>query len=141
MKIFTTENLKAGGQVAIGMCVIGLFIGLFALTRSSGATSPPTTAQLQDSQFLDNHYGVSATEDCGSGADDYLRSVAKWDFSWDADSPRFDQHLTHVDKPGVLVLLSRKAKLANGFGAFQHITLYCDYDTQAQKVDGYELHP
>jgi hypothetical protein len=33
--------------------------------------------------------------------------------------------------------VTRKAKLQNGFGAYKHIVLTCDYDTQSGKVIEY----
>jgi hypothetical protein len=42
-----------------------------------------------------------------------------------------------ITHPGVITLVTDKAKLQNGFGAFQHIVLQCDYDTQSKKVLGY----
>lgn len=90
---------------------------------------------MENAQFLSDKYGLAAAQHCADGADDYLRAVAKYDFSWDEVGMfdfKFDKTLAHVDKPGVLSLYSRKAKLQNGFGASKHVTLYCDYDTQAE---------
>lgn len=97
---------------------------------------------LKDAKYLDDHYGVGAAIGCADGADDYLRSVAKWDFKWDeigALEAKFDKYRAYVKSPGVLTSVSKKAKLQNGFGAYKHITLTCDYDTQAQKVVSYEI--
>ena len=101
-----------------------------------------TAAQLSDAQYLDDKYGISGVSHCDVEADDYLRSIAKYDYKWDETGfleTRFDQILTHTKGPGVLTLISKKAKLQNGFGAFQHITLYCDYDTQAEKIVGFNF--
>ena len=83
-----------------------------------------------------------ATTDCASGADDYLRSIAKYDFKWDDVGfleTKFDKFRKQVAAPGVLVLVSDKAKLQNGFGAYQHVELLCSYDTQSKKVLSYSI--
>lgn len=93
----------------------------------------PTAAQLSDAEYLWEHYEISAKSDCADHADDYLRSIAKYDFGWDQVGwldAKFDRHYNVVESPGILTLVSDKAKLQNGFGAFQHILLFCKYDTQ-----------
>lgn len=104
------------------------------------ASQSPTAAQLSDAQYLDDKYGISGLSHCEVEADDYLRSISKYDYAWDKTGfleSKFDKILTTVKTPGALTLISTKAKLQNGFGAFEHITLYCDYDTQAGKVLGF----
>jgi hypothetical protein len=105
----------------------------------SPAVPPPpdSPAVLNDAKALDEKYGIEAALSCSSDADDYLRSIAKFDFKWDdmgfADF-KFDKYAKTIVSPGVFTSISNKAKLQNGFGAFEHITLLCDYDTQAKKV-------
>ena len=114
-------------------------IGLFFLHKVNPAiwsSSAPTQAQLLDSKYLEDSYGSLAGIKCANGADDYLRSIAKWDFSWDSGD-KFTSYFQQVETPGVLVMISRTAKLQNGFGAYKHITVTCDYDTQADKVIKY----
>ena len=123
--------------------IVGAFV-LFCIHGCDGCDDPPqppTASLLLDSKYLDDHYGIPAAIWCESSADDYLRSVAKWDFGWDEGSKdsRFTQYRTNVKSPGVLTNISHKAKLQNGFGGYQHIALTCDYDTQAKKVVGYEI--
>jgi hypothetical protein len=115
-------------------------------TSSSGVSQPTVSEQhtpsldLTNAQQLDEKYGVDATVYCSSDADEYLRSVAKYDFKWDDIGfleNKFDKYLKHVAEPGVLVMVSEKAKLQDGFGAYQHVKLLCSYDTQSQKVQSY----
>jgi uncharacterized protein len=92
---------------------------------------------LSDARQLDKKYGIEASVHCGSAADDYLRSIARYDFKWDAVGffgMRFDKFLTEVSSAGVLTSTSDKALLQNGFGAYERVELFCDYDTQSQKV-------
>jgi hypothetical protein len=99
---------------------------------------------LDDAKALDDRYGSAATSHCDVEADDYLRSVSKLDFKWDDTGfleQKFDKYVTTVSAPGVLTSVSRKAKLQNGFGAYQRIELFCDYDTQTEKVLAYRLIP
>ena len=97
---------------------------------------PPTASQLLDSKYLSDRYEIEARSRCEVGADDYLRSIAKWDFAWDSGD-KFSSHFVQIQSSGVLVMISRKAKLQNGFGAYKHIVLTCDYDTQSGKVIEY----
>lgn len=93
-----------------------------------------------DAKWLDGKYGLSGPIKCSSGADDYLREVAKFSFKWDETGwleTKFDSYSTLVKSPGVITYITKKVSLQNGFGAFQRITLACDYDTQATKVVEY----
>jgi uncharacterized protein YecT (DUF1311 family) len=112
-----------------------------ARPRKSAADTP---AQILDSTYLDNKYSSSANAHCGVEADDYLRSIAKYDFAWDEDAKgflgtKFDKYLNYVTAPGVITLLSSKAKLQNGFGAYEHLSLYCNFDTQSDKVLSFSI--
>lgn len=109
---------------------------------SSTPTVPDSPAMLKDAQALDEKYGIEASLQCASGADDYLRSIAKYDYKWDDTGfleTKFDHYSSRVITPGVLTSISSKAKLQNGFGAFQHIELLCYYDTQSKKVIRYSF--
>jgi hypothetical protein len=104
---------------------------------TSPAPAPKQNVNLNDAKALDEAYGTNGVARCGGGADDYLRSIAKYDYKWDDLGWlefRFDHYRGFVPQPGVLIMTSDHAKLQNGFGAFQHIGLDCYYDTQAQKV-------
>jgi hypothetical protein len=128
--------------IIIGLAVaIVAFVHHILATADTEASQQLTADQLNDSKYLDNRYGISAAGWCENGADDYLRSVAKWDFAWDEGDKddRFTQFRTYVKSPGVLTNISHKAKLQNGFGVYKHVTLTCDYDTQAKKVIGYHI--
>jgi hypothetical protein len=104
--------------------------------------APDSPQVLNDAEKLDEKYGIAAALSCSEGADDYLRSVSKYDFKWDDMGfldTKFDHHATTVETPGVVVEFSNKVALQNGFGAYQHITLRCDYDSQKKKVVGYQI--
>jgi hypothetical protein len=113
-------------------------------SSSTTSTEPPpvpdSPAVLNDAKALDEKYGPEAIVYCASHADEYLRSIAKFDFGWDEVGfleSKFDKYKQKTPAPGVLTMVTQKAKLQNGFGAFQHIILQCDYDTQAKKVLSY----
>jgi len=107
--------------------------------------APPVTidkATLIDAKALDEKFGTDAFIQCASEADDYLRGAAKYAFKWDEIGfleQKFDKYLSHVSAPGVLTMISSKVSLQNGFGAYERIELYCDYDTQAKKTLGYSI--
>lgn len=93
-----------------------------------------SSAESIDAAFVSE--GISA---CGFNADDYLRSIAKHDFKWDDDAKgflheKFGSFRKSVASYGVITYISDKAKLQNGFGAFNPITLYCDYESRQKKV-------
>jgi len=92
--------------------------------------------------WLDDKFGTRAAIECGSGTDDYLRRVAKYKFQWDEMgwlSSKFNSYRTVVPEPGVMRYVSNKVSLQNGFGAFERMTMTCDYDTRQSKVLGYVL--
>ena len=110
--------------------------------NQQGNPSTPTVPDLNDAKALDEKYGIAAVVHCSSEADDYLRSITKYDFKWDETGfleHKFDKYLLHVVSPGVLTSTSTKAKLQNGFGAYQRIEILCDYDTQTEKVLRYRV--
>ena len=117
-------------------------------SSSSSATDTPAPqvpdnpAILKNAKALDEKYGIEAGVKCESGADDYLRSISKYDFKWDDTGfleQKFDKYLQKVVSPGVFTNVTNKAKLQNGFGAFHHIEILCDFDTQNHKVSRYRF--
>jgi hypothetical protein len=107
--------------------------------RAEPSLSPD---QMMDADALDASYETAADVFCGSGANDYLRSVAKYEFKWDNVAifdTKFDQYSKRVSAPGVLTLVTHKAMLQNGFGAYGRTTLMCDYDTQSKTVLRYRI--
>jgi hypothetical protein len=112
---------------------------------SNACPSEPSSPAdpLEDADALDAKYGTDATVYCGDHTDDYLQSIAKYNFKWNVGvlAIKFDSYLRHVNKPGILTLVSNKASLQNGFGAYKRVTLQCDYDTQHKKVMEYRLQP
>jgi hypothetical protein len=99
-------------------------------------------ANATNAEWLDDKFGVKAAVECSSDADDYLRQVAKYSFQWDETgwlSTKFGQYRTQVPAPGVMRYVSNKLSMQNGFGAFQRMTITCDYDTRKGKVVGYAL--
>jgi hypothetical protein len=111
--------------------------------KPNGSTTRETSlVDLSDARALDQKFGSDAIVGCAAEADDYLRSVVTYDFKWDDIGffgIKFDHYLTKVPAPGVLTQVTNKVKLQNGFGAYKHVHLYCDYDTQAKKVLGYRI--
>jgi hypothetical protein len=97
---------------------------------------------LNDSAALDKKYGLAASYACATEADDYLRTVATYEFKWDSIGffdAKFDHYRSIVSAPGVLTVTTDKVALQNQFGAYKHITLNCSYDTQAEKVLHYGI--
>jgi len=121
--------------------IVGAFV-LFCIHGCDGCgdpPQPPTASQLLDSKYLSDRYEIAARSRCEVGADDYLRSIAKYDFAWDSKEPEFLEFHKEIFVSGVMQWVTRKAKLQNGFGAYKHIVLTCDYDTQTDKVIRYSI--
>jgi hypothetical protein len=112
-----------------------------------GPPQPLTTdseATLNSAEALDAKYGLAAAQRCAAGADDYIRSIARYRFNWDETGPlenEFDGFDHSVVSPGVLTLTSHKARLSNGFGVFSPIEIFCNYDTQNHLVLDYAARP
>lgn len=127
-----------------GVIILLMIVGSFMRDdkHNAGSNNQAFSGDLQDASALDEKYGTDGALKCGYGADDYLRSIAKYDFGWDDAAKgflgvKFGSRLTHVDQPGVLTFVSDRSKLQNGFGGWTHIELLCRYDTQRAQVLGY----
>lgn len=95
---------------------------------------------LNSAPALNQKYGLQAAETCADGADDYIRSATGHRFHWDNTQmlvPLFDHFSPTVSSPGVLTMISGKASVSDGFGTFNPISIYCNYDTQNQLVLSY----
>lgn len=93
-----------------------------------------------DAKWLDSKYGIAAAISCSSGADNFLRSTAKFAFKWDDIGwleTKFDSYYSKITSPGVITYTSSKVALQNGFGAYQRIKIACDYDVLNKKVINY----
>jgi hypothetical protein len=136
------------------IAVVSLLFLVFIVVRNHRAPYNPydteapvsaeTTALLNNAQALDAKYGMAAAQRCAASADDYIRSIARFRFSWDDSGMfqnKFDGFEHSVVSPGVLTLTSRKVKLSNGFGVFNPIEVFCNYDTQSQEVLNYASRP
>jgi len=89
--------------------------------ETSRPLSADTEAMLNNAEALDAKYGMTAADRCAAGADDYIRSIARFRFHWDDNGMlenRFDGFEHSVVSPGVLTLTTNKARLSNGFGVF-----------------------
>lgn len=112
---------------------------------NASQSATPAVSESEDvgaAKALDEKYDVSAVMACARGADDYLRSVAKYDFKWDELGwleVKFDRYLNRLKGPGILTMVSDKLKLQNGFGAYVRVQLLCDFDTEKSKVVGYSV--
>jgi hypothetical protein len=121
----------------------GIALAILMVVNSNLNDKQAATAiDLNNAPALDSRYGTDATAECGIRADEYLRSVSRYDFKWDDVGflgSKFDKYLEETSKPGVLTLASNKAAIQNAFGAYQRITIFCDFDTQAGRVLEYRI--
>lgn len=140
----------ARSKAELALPAVGLVAGLLAIAMCSGKpTTVGTDANPSDAEWLlqyggdpkalDDRFSDKAQAACSVGADDFLRSIAAHDFAWDSETDgwlgvKFNKFGTHSAGSGLLTLISDRAKLSNGFGAFTHINLYCLYDAKSGKV-------
>jgi hypothetical protein len=99
---------------------------------------------LNDAKSLDDKYDSGAMAACDTYSEDYITQVSKYDHKWDDSTKgflatKFDKFRSVVSSPGVLTLLSEHLMLQNGFGAFERVTIACNYDTQNDKVLGFNI--
>ena len=146
--------------IAGGLLLVGIVVGVAGGSAdtssnpaaSAAAQSPPSDAvaaassapaiDLSDARALDDKYENIATASCDTYSDDYVKGVARYDFKWsDAGfmSTKFDHFRGLVVQPGVLTLTSDKLMLQNGFGAYVRTHIDCRYDTQHDKVLGFDI--
>lgn len=99
-------------------------------------------AMLNNVEALDKQYGIAAAIQCASDADDYLRTASRYAFKWDDIAffdTKFDRYRKSLVAPGVLTSVSQKVALQNGMGAYERISLFCNYDVQTKKTLGFGI--
>lgn len=100
--------------------------------------SPPKTSS-------DSNKPVCALEDCDPHlywqavevvCPDVIESLAKWDYEWTDGWLDFKFGTQHykTNQADVFRYKGNKLKLQNGFGAWAHVTYYCDVDFISGKV-------
>lgn len=140
------ETYAAISLIALGVLA---FLGLVihnATTSYSGydsyePVSADSAAVLNSAQALKAKYGIEAQQACAAGADEYVRSLTHHRFHWDVTdllSPHFDRFSPTLSSAGVLILLTNKVSVSNGFGVFHPIEIACNYDTQTHEVLSFE---
>jgi hypothetical protein len=112
------------------------------LAISGCSPADKNAAKAEDA--MDKKFGSDAGIACAFRADDYLRSIARYDFAWDDDAKGYSDKFTKysIKSPGIgmMTIVSDKAKLSNGFGAFEHITIYCLYNAATDEVVRFSDH-
>ena len=146
----TGAKVAEARDTHVAMILISLFVlALFGyvIVRNAGsiyagydpsrpvASLSPSIAN--DAEALYQKYGMLAAVACATGADNYIRSVSPHRFHWNDTGmlePRFDEYSHTVASPGVIVMISHKAAISDGFGNFKPITISCNFDTQSREV-------
>ncbi|SOC83078.1 hypothetical protein SAMN05421890_1522 [Ensifer adhaerens] len=65
-----------------------------------------------------------------------VQSLAKWDYEW-TDSwsePKLERYRWKDKAKGIVTYIGTKIKFQNGFGAWKHMTYFCDYDPTSKVV-------
>ncbi len=126
--------------IFIGICLYGGLRACESTPASPGPAKAPqgdSTGALENPKTLLDNYGAIAASECSRGADEYVKSVAKYEFKWEdagISGEKFDQYGTIYLAPGVITSISNKLFLQNSFGAFKRVELLCSYNTQEKKV-------
>ncbi len=105
---------------------------------AAAQTDPSAMVDLTDPVQLDSLYGDKAGNACDAGVAAYL-SGAKLDTTWDTSDSKFDSYVPHVPQPGILVLESQHLFLKQPSGYYMRFAIKCWYDTQTDKVTGYQV--
>jgi hypothetical protein len=136
------------GLVILVALVIAL--GQYDGKKTAGPSSNSSAVEKEqfllqhsdDPKALEDRFDVDAQSTCSVGADDYLKSIAQYDFKWDNDATgffgaKFDK--VGLTSPGsdMLTLISTRAKLSNVFGAFAPIKFYCLYNARTGSLVRY----
>lgn len=134
-------------SVVGGSAVLVLSLVWLANTNRGAGANVPNEAEWfrqhgDDPEAIDKRFGSRAQSACEEGADQFLRRIAAHDFAWDRDAEgffgdKFDKYGVKSVGNGLITLITDRAKLSNGFGAFTHITFYCLYDAKIDKVVRY----
>ena len=125
-----------------------VLLGIMALaTQCSRPSEQSSDSQRQqflgahgnDPTALDHEFSSEAQAACSARVTDYMREIAQYDFAWDNDAEglmgvKFDKFSTASAGHGMLTLLTTRAKFSNGFGAFQHLEVYCLYSVPSKEV-------
>lgn len=134
------------GLIASAVLLFLLFVLVHDSTSAYTGYDPykplagDTAAVLNSAKDLNAKYGMEAAQACAAGADEFIRSLTHHRFHWESTdmlAPRFDRFSAGVSAPGVLTMLSNKARVSNGFGVFSPIEIACNYDTQSREVLSY----
>jgi hypothetical protein len=139
---FRNILLCVGAFLLVGTIATSMSSSTGSTTPSPSASVPSPETDPKDAKALFSRFEISAETLCDVKADSYLRRAAKFDYKWDETGwgeAKFSHYLGKVDSPGVIVLVSDKAKLQNGFGAFRRVRMYCHYDTKADAVLRYTI--
>jgi|SRR5579872_5746817 len=115
-----------------------------ASASRSAAVADSSAPNLSDARALDDKYSTPAVAACGAYADDYIKDQVHYDYKWDPDASgffgvRFEKFRNSVDQPGVLTLVSDRLLIQNPYGAYERSMITCRYNTQTEKVLGFEL--
>ena len=136
----------AAGIIGFAVLLFLLFVLIhgdwsrYAAYDSYKPLATDSAATLHSAQLLDRKYGLLAADLCAAGADEYLRSITQHRYSWDdggAPSERFDRFSPAVTAPGVLTMISGKARVSNGLGEIHPVEVFCNFDTQSREVVSY----
>jgi hypothetical protein len=87
---------------------------------------------LSDAEWLSGKLPIEAGVKCQTP----VERRAKFDFQWTDGTFefKFPSFLVNVRSPGVLTVVGDKIKFQNGFGAWQHMKYFCDFDVRKRQV-------
>jgi hypothetical protein len=87
---------------------------------------------LSDAEWLSGKFSIEAGVKCQTP----VERLAKFDFQWTDGTfeLKFPSFLVNVRSPGVLTVVGDKIKFQNGFGAWQHMKYFCDFDVRKKQV-------
>jgi hypothetical protein len=86
-------------------------------------------------KWLSENYQIEAGAACQSK----VEALSKWDYEWTDGwlETKFPDYGITPKQPFVLTVSGSKIKFQNGFGAWQKVQYYCDYNVKSQATYAY----
>lgn len=116
-----------------------------AAERAQRAEKDAKRAALMAQIAADNEAACSKNLKCtaekawpeaASACEKLVERSAKYQFEWTSGfmSPKFTNYRWRDANQAQVTFYGDQIKMQNGFGAWQHMTYYCDYDTKSKAV-------
>lgn len=141
-------KFRSGNNISVWVATCAI-LSLLVLVSTMRTQTVPAVSNEEwlpknggDPRALDDRFGNESESACSRGANDFLKSIAAYDFKWDSEAEgfmgiKFDKFSLRSAGNGLLTSISTRARLSNQYGAFSKFQFYCLYDVRDGKVIRY----